>query len=101
MLQQFQQLQENMQKKQEELEAKEYEGPAGGGMVKMVISGKKEVTSIKIAPEAIDPEDIEMLEDMLTAAVNEAISKVESEAEHEMGALTSGMNLPNIPGLGL
>ena len=56
---------------------------------------------VKLSEEVVDPEDIEMLEDMLTAAVNEAISKVESEAEHEMGALTSGMNLPNIPGLGL
>lgn len=101
MLQQFQQLQENMQKKQEELEARDYEVSSGGGMVKIVIGGNKEVKSIKLDPAVVDPEDVEMLEDMLTAAVNEAIAQVEKTAEDEMGALTSGMNLPNIPGLGL
>lgn len=101
MLQQFQQLQENMQKKQEELEAREYEVTSGGGMVTVTIAGTKEVKKIKIAPEAVDPEDVEMLEDLLTAAVNEAIAKVETTAETEMGSLTAGMNLPNIPGLGL
>lgn len=100
MLQQFQQLQENMQKKQEELEAREYTVESGGGMIKVVITGTKEVKSIRIDPAAVDPDDVEMLEDMLTAAVNEAIGKVEKTAEEEMGALTSGMNLPNIPGLG-
>lgn len=101
MLQQFQQLQENMQKKQEELESREYEVTSGGGMVKVVIGGTKQIKTIHIAPEAVDPEDIEMLEDLLTAAVNEAIAKVEQTAEEEMGSLTAGMNLPNIPGLGL
>ena len=93
MLQQFQQLQENMQKKQEELEAKEYEVTAGGGMVKMVISGKKEVKSIKIAPEAIDPEDIEMLEDLIVAATNEALRKAEEAGAEVMNKMAGGLGL--------
>lgn len=98
MMQQFQKIQDDMQKKQEDLDAREYEISSGGGMVKILITGTKEIRSIKIDPSIIDPSENEMLEDMITAAVNEAIQKVEKTNEEEMGAVTGGLNLPNIPG---
>ena len=99
MMKQIQSLQEDMQKKQEELDAREYEISSGGGMVKVKITGTKEITAIKLDPSIVDPAEVEMLEDMVTAAVNEAVRKVESTNELELGSLTQGMNLPNIPGL--
>ena len=99
MMKQIQNLQADMQQKQEELDAREYEISSGGGMVTVKITGTKEIKSIKLDPSVVDPEEIEMLEDMITAAVNEAVQKVESTNESELGSLTSGLNLPNIPGL--
>ena len=101
MMKQIQNLQADMQQKQEELDAREYEISSGGGMVTVKITGTKEIKSIKLDPSVVDPEEIEMLEDMITAAVNEAVQKVESTNESELGSLTSGLNLPNIPGLNL
>ena len=100
MMKQVQKMQEDMTAKQEELELREYEVSAGGGVVNVKINGKKEILSVKLAEEIVDPDDIETLEDLITAAVNEAIKKVESTAASEMQAITGGLNLPSgIPGL--
>ena len=96
MMKKVQQMQEDMQNKQAELEAAEYKGTSGGGMVKITISGTKEIKSLKIDPSVVDPEDIEMLEDLIVAAVNAAVSKVESTAEEEMAKITSGLNIPGL-----
>lgn len=92
-------MQEDMAAKQEELEAREYEVSAGGGVVNIKINGKKEILSVKLSPEIVDPDDIETLEDLVVAAVNEAIKKVESTAASEMQAITGSMGIPGIPGL--
>ena len=83
---------------QAELESKEYDVSSGGGMVNIRINGKKEILSVKIDPTVVTPDDVEMLEDLLAAAVNEAIRLVEDTNEQEMSKLTGGLNLP---GLGL
>ena len=93
---QAQKLQQQMAKLQEELEAREYEASAGGGMVTVKVSGKKEVLSIEIKPEAVDPEDVEMLQDLVLAAVNEALRTANDTTEKEMGKLTGGMNMPGL-----
>ena len=93
-------MQEDMVAKQEELEAREYEISAGGGVVTVKMNGKKEVLSVKLAEEVVDPDDIETLEDLVVAAMNEAIKKVESDASDEMGKLTGGLNIPGMGGLG-
>lgn len=97
MLKQVQKVQADMQKAQEELEAKEYTSTVGGGAVTITMTGKKSVTSLNISPEVIDPDDKEMLEDLITAAVNDVIEKIESESSETMNALSGSM--PNIPGL--
>lgn len=97
MLKQFQKMQEQMQEKQDELKAKEYEASAGGGAVTVVVTGERVVKSVKIQPEIVDPEDMEMLEDMVCAAVNEALSIAEKDSADQMDAITGG--LPDIPGL--
>ena len=94
MLKQAQKMQEDMAAKQEELEALEYEVSAGGGVVNVKINGKKEILSVKIAPEVVDPDDVETLEDLVVAAVNEAIKKVEEISANEMQKITGSMNLP-------
>jgi len=99
MLKQAQKMQEDMQNKQEELEAREYEISAGGGVVNVKINGKKEILSVKLAPEIVDPDDIETLEDLVVAAVNEAIKKVESTAAEEMKEITGSVGLSGIPGM--
>ena len=91
---QAQKLQQQMTKMQEELEAREYEASSGGGMVTVKVSGKKELLSIEIKPEAVDPDDVEMLQDMVLAAVNEAIRAADETTEREMGKLTGGLNMP-------
>ena len=90
---QAQKLQQQMTKMQEELEEREVEAAAGGGVVKVVATGKKNIKSITIAPEVVDPDDIEMLEDLITAAVNEAMNMAEEMVQTEMGKITGGMNL--------
>ena len=99
MLRQAQKMQEDMQKKQAELEEKEYEVSAGGGVVKVKINGRREVLSIDIAPEIVDPDDIETLSDIMVAAVNEAIKKVNNDSDAEMQKLTGAMGGFGMPGL--
>ena len=96
MLKQAQKMQEDMAAKQEELEAAEYEISAGGGVVGVKINGKKEILSVKISPEVVDPDDVETLEDLIVAAVNEAIKKVESISTAEMQKITGSMGLPGM-----
>lgn len=88
-----QKLQQQLAAKQAELEQEEYEAASGGGMVTARVNGKKQVLSIKIDPRAVDPEDVEMLEDMVLAAVNEALRTAAEKSEQELGKLTGGMNL--------
>ena len=96
MIRQAQKMQEDMAALQEDLDAREYEIKAGGGMVAVKINGKKEVLSIDIQPEIVDPDDIETLSDILVAAVNEAIKRVETTNSEEMDKITKGMNMPGI-----
>ena len=96
MMRQVQKMQDAIREKQAELEAKEYTGTASGEMVTVTMTGKHEVTAVKIKPEAVDPDDIEMLEDLIAAAVNSAVSAADKEAEEEMGKLTGGMNIPGM-----
>jgi len=93
MMKQAQQMQARMQKMQEELEEKEVEATAGGGVVKVVATGKKTIKSIEIKEEAVDPDDVEMLQDLIIAAVNEALMNVDDMVNSEMGKITGGMNL--------
>ena len=99
MIKQAQKMQQDMLKMQEEMENKEYEATVGGGMVKAVVNGKHTVLSVEINPEAVDPEDVEMLQDMVVAAVNEAMRKAESEANANMSKLTGSLNLGGLGGL--
>ena len=94
MLKQAQKMQEDMANLQAELEQREYDVAAGGGVVNVKINGKKEILSVKIAPEVVDPDDIETLEDLVTAAVNEAIKKVETVSQDEMSKITGSMAIP-------
>ena len=93
MVKQAQKMQQDMLKMQEEMESKEYEATVGGGVVKAVVNGKHEVLSISIAPEAVDPDDVEMLQDMSVGAVNEAMRKADTEASQNLSRLTGGLNL--------
>ena len=88
LMRQAQKMQENLAKAQEELDTKEYEATSGGGMVTCKVSGKRELLSLSIKPEAVDPDDVEMLEDMVMAAVTEAMRMGEEKREKVMGALT-------------
>ena len=94
MIRQAQKMQQDMMKAQEELESKTYEAQAGGGVVSATVSGKKELVSVTIDPEAVDPEDVEMLQDLIVAAVNEALRKASEDAASQMSRLTGGLNLP-------
>ena len=94
MIRQAQKMQQDMMKAQEELESKTYEAQAGGGAVSAAVSGKKELLSIAIDPEAVDPDDVEMLQDLIVAAVNEALRKAAEDAASQMSRLTGGLNLP-------
>ena len=94
MLRQAQKMQEDMAAAQAELEANEYTATAGGGMVTATVDGKHLLRSLELNPEAVDPEDTEMLSDMIMAAVNEAVRKAQADSEETMGKLTGGMNLP-------
>ena len=91
LMKQAQKMQKQMEETQAELEEKVYEATSGGGVVKVVINGKKEVTEIKIAEEVVDPEDIEMLEDLVVAAVNEAIRMQADDEKEQLGKITGGM----------
>jgi len=96
MIRQAQQLQQKMAKIQEELETATVEASSGGGMVKAVITGKQTVASITIDPQAVDPEDVELLEEMVMAAVNEGLQKAQDLASQKMSAITGGLNIPGL-----
>ena len=98
LMRQAQKMQQQMMKAQEELDAREYEGTAGGGAVSCKVSGKRQLTELTIQPEAVDPEDVEMLQDLVISAVNEAMRQAEDAMESSMQSLTGGLN---IPGFGL
>lgn len=95
-IKQAQKMQEEMERIQQQTEAEQVEATAGGGAVKVVVSGKKEIVSIKIDPDAVDPDDVETLEDMVMAAVNEGIGKADELMAERMGAITGGMNIPGL-----
>ena len=93
MMKQVQKMQQDMIRMQEEMEAKVYTASAGGGMVKAQVSGKNELVSLEINPDAVDPDDVEMLQDMVIAAVNEAMRAADTDSANNMSRLTGGLNL--------
>ena len=99
LMRQVQKAQEEVAQKQEELDAREYDISAGGGVVNVKINGKREILAIDLKPEIVDPDDIETLSDILVAAFNEAIKRVDTTNADELNRITGQVNLPNIPGL--
>ena len=93
LMKQAQRMQRQMEEKSKEMEEKEWEATAGGGAVKVKVSGKKEILSVKLSEEVVDPDDIEMLEDLIAAATNEALRMMEEDSAKSMEALTGGLNL--------
>lgn len=98
MMKQVQKMQAEMGKVQQELEERSYEASSGGGVVKVVVNGKNEVLDIEIDPEVLDPDDVEMLQDLVLAATNEALKKAQDTMSQEMNKLTGNMNTPGMPG---
>jgi len=96
MIKQAQKMQELMETKQQELNEREFRATSGGGAVEVVVTGKKEFRDITIKPEVVDPEDIEMLQDLVVAAVNEALRQVEEITAAEMDKITGGLNVPGM-----
>ncbi|WP_026369565.1 YbaB/EbfC family nucleoid-associated protein [Kallotenue papyrolyticum] len=96
MLQQLQQMQSRLMKAQEELATTEVEGTAGGGAVKVVMNGHRELKGLTIAPEAVDPDDVETLQEMIVAAFNDAAKKAQELSESKLGGLTGGLNIPGL-----
>lgn len=96
MMKQVQKMQKQMLKAQEELKEKTVEATAGGGMVTVVASGDKRILDVKIAEEVVDPDDIEMLQDLILAAMNEALKQVDELVEQDLGKFTKGMNVPGL-----
>ena len=97
MMKQARKMQEQLAAAQENLKTQSVDASAGGGMVKATVNGEMELTSLTIDPDACDPEDVEMLQDMIMAAVNEALRGVNELANKQMGAITGGMNIPGMP----
>ncbi len=99
MMKQFQKMQQKMEEMQAELENEQVEGTAGGGMVTVIANGKQDILEVKIDPEVVDPEDVEMLQDLIVAAVNQARQKATDLQAEKMSSITGGMNLPgmNLP----
>ena len=93
MMKQAQKMQQEMLRMQEEMETKTYSASAGGGMVKAAVNGKNEIVDLQINPEAVDPDDVEMLQDMVIAAVNEALRTAETDKANQMSRMTGGLNL--------
>ncbi|GAA0407293.1 YbaB/EbfC family nucleoid-associated protein [Paenibacillus motobuensis] len=96
MMKQVKKMQEQMLKAQEELATKTVDGSAGGGVVTVQVNGHKKVLSVNIKPEAVDPDDVEMLQDLILAAVNDALGKAEELANQDMGKFTGGMKIPGL-----
>lgn len=99
MMKKLQEVRENMDALQQELAVAEYTACAGGGAVEVTVSGSHEVKAIHLKPEIVDPEDVEMLEDLLLASLNEAMRRADETAEREMGKLTGGLNIPGMGGM--
>lgn len=97
MMRQVQKMQADLMRVQEELKEKTTQGTAGGGVVKVTVNGHQEILAIEIAPEAVDPDDVEMLQDLIVAAVNDALRKCQDMVSKEMGRVTGGLNLPGLP----
>jgi len=95
-MKQVQKMQQDMAKAQEELGNERIEASAGGGMVKVVVSGNQQLLEIKIDPQAVDPNDVEMLQDMILAAVNEGMRQAQELASRKLGSLTGGLNIPGL-----
>ncbi len=95
-IQQMQMMQKKMEEVQAELETREAEATAGGGAVSITVNGKKESIKVLIKPEVVDPDDVEMLQDLIMVAVNEAMRQIEEMTENEMGKLTGGLSIPGI-----
>lgn len=93
LMKQAQKMQRQMEESQKELEEKEYTATAGGGAVEITVSGKKEITKVVLAPEVVDPDDIEMLQDLIMAATNEAFRKMEEDTQNTMSKLTGGIGM--------
>ena len=100
MMKKIQEMQDEMERVQAEVEESEFTASSGGGMVEVICNGSHEIKSIKMKPEIVDPEDIDMLEDMILAAANEALRKAGDKMNQEMEKVSGGMNMPGIPGLG-
>lgn len=96
MMKQMQKMQKDMEKEQEKLKEETVEASAGGGMVKVIMSGEKRILDMQINEEAVDPDDVEMLEDLILAATNEALGKVDELVSERMGKYTQGMNIPGM-----
>lgn len=96
LMRQAQKMQDDMKAKQEELEATEYQASVSGGAVEITMTGKHQVTSVRIKPELVDPDDVEMLEDMVAAAMNEAVRVVDEASDEAMQAITGGANFPGL-----
>jgi hypothetical protein len=95
-MKQAQQMQQKMARMQEELQSREVEASAGGGMVTATVNGAQQLVALKVEPSVVDPEDVEMLQDLVLAAVNEAIKKSQAMAQEEMSKITGGMNIPGL-----
>ncbi|MBM7560984.1 YbaB/EbfC family nucleoid-associated protein [Fusibacter tunisiensis] len=96
MMKQIQKMQKEMQETQSEIEEQEFEASAGGGAIRAVVNGRKELVAIDLKPEIVDPDDIEMLEDLIIAAVNEALKNADETMSKSMGKFTAGMNVPGL-----
>lgn len=96
MIKQAQKMQDEITALQTDIEAREFSATSGGGVVEVTVTGAKNIKSIKIKPEAVDPEDIEMLEDLVVSAINEAMNEVEKTTENEMNKITGGVALPGL-----
>ena len=96
MIKQAQKMQDQITELQEDIEAREFSATAGGGAVEVTISGKKTIKSLTLKPEVVDPEDIEMLQDLIISAINEAVNNIETTTESEMSKITGGVALPGL-----
>ncbi len=96
MIKQAQKMQEDMASLQADIEQREFTAAAGGGIVEITMNGRHELTKIKIDPEAVDPDDVEMLEDYITIAVNEVVKNIAETQEKEIGSITGGLNIPGL-----
>lgn len=96
MIRQAQKMQDQITELQEDIEGREFSTTAGGGAVELVMTGKKTITSLKLKPEVVDPDDIEMLQDLIISAVNEAVAQIEQTTEDEMSKITGGVSLPGL-----